>query len=418
MAISYDPKELARWVPESQRQDDKRSEFERDRSRIIHSSAFRRLQGKTQVFGMGSSDFFRTRLTHSLEAAQIGKGLAINSQKADPDLVELACMSHDIGHPPFGHAGEDVLKKLMKEHGGFEANAQNLRIINLLELKSDAYKGLNFTRATIDALIKYPTKYSDVDKSQSIKDWKFYYDEDEKLVNWVKEGAPSGEHGVEKSFECQIMDWSDDIAYSTHDLEDGLKAGMITYDKVLPFENKIRGQLEKKGLWDEGAWSGITAQIEELTNRKGDTNNDLKIRRKKFIANLVHEFMSNTTFPERSNSTSLPQRYRRTVEPRKEVEIKCAILKRLVWETIISDERVATLERKGQNVITTLFDQLTDSDASAKLLPADFRKMLEKKEATQQRIVCDYIAGMTDAYILRLYSRLVESDIHSVFEML
>lgn len=169
MAISYDSKELARLVPEPRREDDKRSEFERDRSRIIHSSAFRRLQGKTQIFGMGSSDFFRTRLTHSLEAAQIGKGLAINSQKADPDLVELACMSHDIGHPPFGHAGEDVLKKLMEKDGGFEANAQNLRIINLLELKSDKYNGLNFTRATIDALIKYPVKYSDVDKSQTSK---------------------------------------------------------------------------------------------------------------------------------------------------------------------------------------------------------------------------------------------------------
>lgn len=128
--------------------------------------------------------------------------------------------------------------------------------------------------------------------------------------------------------------------------------------------------------------------------------------------------MSNTEFPERRNSTGLPQRYRHVVEPKKEVEIKCTILKRLVWETIISDERVATLERKGQNVITALFSQLTDSDGSAKLLPSDFRKMLERKEATPQRIVCDYIAGMTDAYILRLYSRLVESDIHSVFEIL
>lgn len=415
--VPYDALELERLVSEPQRQDDKRTEFERDRSRIIHSSAFRRLQGKTQVFGMGSSDFFRTRLTHSLEAAQIGKGLAINSQKADPDLVELACMTHDIGHPPFGHAGEDALKKLMEKHGGFEANAQNLRIINQLELKSDKYKGLNFTRASIDALIKYPVKYSEVDRSQSIKDWKFYYDEDEKLVGWAKDGAPS-DNGIEKSFECLIMDWSDDIAYSTHDLEDGLKAGMITYDKVLPFEHKIKGQLEKKSLWDEKAWLWIIEQIEGLSNRKEGADGELKVRRKKFIADLVHDLMSNTEFPERQNSKNLAQRYRYEVKPKKEVEIKCAILKRLVWETIISDERVATLERKGQNVITTLFNQLTDSEGSAKLLPADFRKMLEKKEATQQRIVCDYIAGMTDAYILRLYSRLVESDIHSVFEML
>ena len=145
-------------------------------------------------------------------------------------------------------------------------------------------------------------------------------------------------------------------------------------------KRRFKVSLRRKACGMRGAWSWITGQIEALSNRKGDTDGDLKIRSKRFIADVVHDFMSNTEFPERDNSTSLPQRYRYLVKPKKEVEIKCAISNRLVWETIISDERVGTLERKGQNVLTTLFNQLTDSDGSAKLLPADFRKMIEAVE--------------------------------------
>ena len=213
-------------MPEKLARDDGRTDFERDRSRIIHSAAFRRLQGKTQVFTAGEGDFSRTRLTHSLEVAQIGKGLAIQLKvKADPDLVEAVSLIHDIGHPPFGHAGEQELKRLMKPYGGFEANAQNIRILTKLETKSDRYEGLNLTRATIDGQLKYKEAF---DPSRK----KFVYEEDTCIVDWASKAARSAVTGANlgedcKSLECEIMDWADEVAYAVHDLEDSIHARYI-----------------------------------------------------------------------------------------------------------------------------------------------------------------------------------------------
>ena len=175
--IKYTPHDRERRFPEKLPKGDERTEFERDRSRIIHSAAFRRLQGKTQVFTAGEGDFFRTRLTHSLEVAQIGKGLALRL-RADPDLVEAVSLIHDIGHPPFGHSGEEELKLLMRPYGGFEANAQNIRILTKLENKSGKYDGLNLTRATIDGQLKYKEAFEPTKR-------KFVYEDDIGIVDWA-----------------------------------------------------------------------------------------------------------------------------------------------------------------------------------------------------------------------------------------
>ena len=248
LAREYDRDEWKRKRTPRGRGDPFRTPFEVDRDRIIHSPSFRRLGGKTQVLGFRSSDFFRTRLTHSLEAAQIGKGIAISTKCASADLVEAACLAHDIGHPPFGHTGESVLKDLMKDYGGFEGNAQNLRLLRELEIRSPEpdRRGLNITKATLDAILKYKTPYSKIDRQLPQDEWKFFYDEDLDLVDWARTGAPNPDA---RSIECQIMNWADDIAYSCHDLEDGMKAGMINKSKITDqIENRVRLLLTQNGM--------------------------------------------------------------------------------------------------------------------------------------------------------------------------
>jgi len=216
MTAGYDESATARWVEEPPKRAG-RSDFERDRARVLHSAGLRRLAAKTQVVAAGSADFPRTRLTHSLECAQVGRELG-RELGCDPDLVDAACLAHDIGHSPFGHNGEHALDELAAPCGGFEGNAQSLRLLTRLEPKVVG-AGLNLTRATLDATLKYPwfadpargTKYG-------------VYAEDAEVFTWIRKDAPPGR----PCLEAQVMDWADDVAYSVHDLEDGLYAGLIT----------------------------------------------------------------------------------------------------------------------------------------------------------------------------------------------
>ena len=218
MTPGYDESATARWVAEPPKRAG-RTDFERDRARVLHCAGLRRLSAKTQVVAAGSADFPRTRLTHSLECAQIGRELG-QEIGCDPDLVDAACLAHDIGHSPFGHNGEAALNELVAPYGGFEGNAQTLRLLTRLEPKIPG-AGLNLTRATLDATLKYPwfgepgTKFG-------------AYAEDAEVFGWIRAGAPDRR----PCLEAQVMDWADDVAYSVHDMEDGFHAGLITFKNL------------------------------------------------------------------------------------------------------------------------------------------------------------------------------------------
>ena len=231
MSSSYDEHAQARLVFEPAKRPG-RTAFERDRARILHSAALRRLSAKTQVLRAGANDFVRNRLTHSLEVAQVARELG-KALGCDPDIVDSAALSHDLGHPPFGHNGEAVLNEIAADFGGFEGNAQTLRLLTRLEAKTfDAQgspAGLNLTRATLDACIKYPWARGEGPKSPE----KFgYYEDDAPIFRWIREGVG----GIAQPIEGQVMDLSDDIAYSVHDFEDGVVGGWFSLvgDLALP----------------------------------------------------------------------------------------------------------------------------------------------------------------------------------------
>ena len=217
--MGYKSSDLERFVPEPAKRSG-RTEFMRDRARLIHSAALRRLAAKTQVAVPWENDFQRTRLSHSLECAQIGREFGA-SLGADPDLIDTACLAHDLGHPPFGHNGEMALAEIAKDIGGFEGNAQTFRILTRIEAKTyvdERSVGLNLTRASLDACSKYPWDQTKNSKKFGV------YDDDKEIFNWMRMGAPEGK----RTFEAQIMDWSDDVSYSVHDFEDAIVANQIS----------------------------------------------------------------------------------------------------------------------------------------------------------------------------------------------
>jgi dGTPase len=392
---------------------DHRSEFERDRARIIHSAAFRRLQGKTQVFGVYEGDFFRTRLTHSLEVAQIAKGIAL-TLGADPDLVEAIALAHDLGHPPFGHTGEHVLHELMRHHGGFEGNAQTFRILTRLERKHAVYVGLNLTYQTLDGVLKYKTCL-DVTTIAAVPDRpvKGFYVCDRDMVEAII--AYTG-NSREPSFECQIMDVADDIAYSVHDLEDSLKAGLITTaDFRRPPSPRVVRDVNAKlahldyTVSDNALYADlnhIADRLETLERTAG------RVARKMLTRDLINEFASAVALqPHGRIDTDLPNR------------VRIETLKAFESQKVINNPRVTSLGHKGKEVLRRLFTVLDQGRESIGLFPEDYgeeyeRTLLDGDEAARKRVICDFLAGMTDSYAMRFYSRLFVPGEGSFYEML
>jgi dGTPase len=381
-----------------------RTEFMRDRARVIHSAALRRLAAKTQVAVPWENDFQRTRLSHSLECAQIGRELG-ESLGADPDLLETACLSHDLGHPPFGHNGEEALAEVAKDCGGFEGNAQSFRLLTRIEAKTVDSNGksigLNLTRASLDAATKYPW-------SNQVNPRKFgVYADDIEIFNWMRQGAPEGR----KCIEAQIMDWSDDCAYSVHDLEDAIFAGQVT---VNDFERDfdvlysvMTTDYKSDSTKDEAA-----AALERLASlscwpRGFDRTHRSLARLKDTTSQLIGRFVLAAEKETRAIHGDGPlSRYNANLVIPREAVIEVDLLKAVAGHYLINAAASQERYEKQQILIRELVEML-HAKAPLELDPIfedDWK--LASNDGQRLRVVIDQIASLTDPGAYALHAHL------------
>lgn len=380
-----------------------RTEYVRDRARVIHSAALRRLAAKTQVAVPWENDFQRTRLSHSLECAQIGRELG-ESLGADPDLLETACLSHDLGHPPFGHNGEEALAVVAQPCGGFEGNAQSFRLLTRIEAKSvDANGksvGLNLTRASLDAATKYPWASSENPRKFGV------YDDDLEIFHWMRAGAPAGR----KCIEAQIMDWSDDCAYSVHDLEDAIFAGQISVKKFDTDFDVLYSEMTstyKSDATKEEAAAALT-RLQQLScwPVNFDRTHRALARLKDSTSQLIGRFVLAAEVETRRVHGDGPlTRYNASLEIPRDQQIEVDFLKAVAGHYLISAAASQERYAKQQTVIHELVEMLF-SAAPAELDPIfedDWKRATTESE--KLRIVIDQIASLTDpgAYALHAY---------------
>jgi len=459
-----------------------RSEFRRDYARLVHSPIFRRLQGKTQLFPGEESDFFRNRLTHSLEVAQIAKSIAIKinatvpyfkHHNIDTDLVEFSGLAHDIGHPPFGHNGEYALDQLMINDGGYEGNAQTLRILSRIEKKvtqsfpykserpnpvekatqTDARVGLNATFRTLASILKYDSKITPLKKERVTagtekKPIKGYYHLESNLVELIKENVRNDRGKKFKTIECQIMDISDDIAYSTYDIEDSFKAEFLSPIMMISMDKDFKGKIAKQvrgeivAKYPEKQSGEQTFDVEDVDKILFELFDEIlvppEINRKALESGVgYHELSLLVTAPAsyqsrqlglngylRTQFTSdLVGQFIRNIEVNVDdkfpamssVKLKLSTfkvvetLKRFSFQLLIESPRLKLAERRGKEIINKVFNTLIDDSS---LLPEDWRQLHDDfgDGSLKKRVVCDYIAGMTDRYCVEMYSRITGNN--------
>jgi dGTPase len=482
----YTPADETRVLDEATNDEPYRSAWRIDYARLVHCPAFRRLQGKTQLFP-GESDFFRNRLTHSMEVAQISKSIAIklnfsyfsdaagDDYKISTDLVEFAALAHDLGHPPFGHNGEAALDECMRSAGGFEGNAQTLHILARLEKKrtttgrryvefqgaQDARLGLNLTFRSLASILKYDEEILPRDVSQKIT--KGYYADERDLVQTIKQvllgGAYTDAGKRFKTIECGIMDIADDIAYSTYDFEDAMKAGFTSLldvlrlseqpkllrriairlwkkiadrtdrfdendvppelvDKIIETESEILAILyeicsnvipELRDLEDND--EGMDTRGLELVSAAYNAAKDVQQNgyfRTSLTSQLVGEFIQGVQLKINEDFPCLSEVF---VDERALKKIE--VLKRYTFESHIENSRLKTVEFRGKDIVTEIFKCI---EKDPDLLPMDWRARHDGMPSHNHKLRCiaDFIAGMTDRYATEFYQRL-KGDPVSIF---
>jgi dGTPase len=420
--VTYSPGDTDRWVAEPPKRAG-RTEFQRDRARVLHSSALRRLAAKTQVVRAGSGDFPRTRLTHSLECAQIGRELGA-ALGCDPDLVDAACLAHDLGHPPFGHNGESALAALADAGGplacgGFEGNAQSLRLLTRLEPKVPG-AGLNLTRATLDAALKYPwlpepaAAASPAPENVTLHLPAKYgaYQSDISVFEWVRAGAPARR----RCLEAQVMDWADDVAYSVHDVEDGLQAGLISLKNLSDHSERMRVSAVALSYYCKAEWAVTAAELETVFAEfmrldcwqfSFDGGPASLAAAKNLTSELVGRLCQAAEDGTRAVAGVAPLgRYDADLAvPRRQL-LECALLKAVAAHYVMTRRDAMAEQAREREVITEL--ALAIGRGAPATLDPVFQPAWDGAADDQERyrVIVDQVASLTDTSALAWHARL------------
>jgi len=411
----YQESDLERFVPEDRSTSAKRGEFARDRARVLHSSALRRLGAKTQVLSPSNGDFARTRLTHSLEVAQVGREMA-EALGLDPDVVDTACLSHDLGHPPFGHNGEKALNSWAEDFGGFEGNAQTLRLLSRIEPKvfdvNGNSRGLNLTRASLDAACKYPWSRAEgvpeVGADQSLKFG--YYQDDLQVFEFVRQHSV----GNRKCIEAEVMDFADDVAYSVHDFEDAIVGGFVDLEE-------IESNLEHQELFQKILeWSGEGLSVDQIAAAFDRLRNNqywLKSYSasmadqgtlKNLTSALIGSFVSRTVAKtEIASASEYLVRYQGSLVVPEDVQAEIAVLKGTVSVYLMNQEKRQPFYQWQRAILTELADALLA--ANGKHLDNYCLDAWSRAKTDEQkhRVIVDQVASLTDVSAISAHHQLV-----------